>query len=189
MKEPMKLNRLFILLIILAAGMVELRAQVYTTQAAQISFFSAARLENIEATSKKCGVVLNTATNEVLARVTISTFEFTNGLMQEHFNESYMEITKYPTAQFSGKINEIVNYKIKGTYPVTVTGSLTIHGVTMERTIPGVLTVTGNSIGFSSKFVVSVLDHKIHIPNDKLTSIAQDIQVSIQADCTPYGKK
>lgn len=185
----MKPNRIFILLIVFTTCVMHVQAQIYTTQSSQISFFSNAWLENIEAISKKCGVVLNTATNEVLAKITISTFEFRNGLMQEHFNETYMEISRYPTAQFSGKINESVNYKTKGTYPVTVTGLLTIHGVTMQRTIPGTLTVTANSIGFTSHFNVSVVDHKIHIPNDKLSNIAEEIKVSIQADCTPYVKK
>lgn len=178
---------LFVLVCILLADTA--CAQVYTTQAAQVSFFSAARLENIQATSKKCGVVLNTATNEILVKLTITTFEFKNGLMQEHFNETYMETAKYPTAQFSGKINEAINYKVKGAYPASVTGALTIHGVTMERTIPGTVTVSATGVGFSSHFIVAVADHKIHIPNDKISNISQNIQVSIQADCAPYVKK
>jgi polyisoprenoid-binding protein YceI len=164
-------------------------AQVYTTQSASLSFYSSARVENIEATSKKCAAVLNTATNELLVKVTISTFQFKNGLMQEHFNETYMEIAKYPNAQFSGKINEQVNYKSPGTYSVTVTGILTVHGVAVERTIPGKIVVTASSIGFSSLFVIPVSAHKISIPNDKISNIAQDIQVTVQADCTPYVKK
>lgn len=184
----MKRNCIVILWMLFAC-ILHVQAQVYTTQTSKVSFFSSARLENIEASSKKCGVVLNTATNEILVKVTISTFEFKNGLMQEHFNETYMEIAKYPTAQFSGKINETINYKTKGTYPVTATGLLTIHGITMERTISGTLTITPTSVGFLSHFIVSVVDHKIHIPNDKISNIAQDIKVSIQAECTPYVKK
>lgn len=185
----MKKIRLYIFFTLLAAYSVQASAQVYTTQSASLSFFSAARLENIEAASKRGAAVINTATNEILVKVTISTFQFKNGLMQEHFNETYMEIAKYPDAQFRGKINENINYKIPGTYPVTVTGTLTVHGVAVERTIPGKIVVTTSSVGFTSFFMVPVSAHKIHIPNDKISSIAQDIQVTVQADCTPYVKK
>jgi hypothetical protein len=185
----MKFIRPFLFMVVLVLALKEAGAQVYTTQTASISFFSEARLENIEAVSKSGGVVLNTATNEVLAKVSITTFEFKNGLMQEHFNENYMESAKYPTAQFSGKIIEKINYSMPGTYPVTVTGTLTMHGVTVSRIISGTLIIKQGSIGLTSNFIVPVAEHKIHIPNDKISNIAQNIKVSIQADCTPYVKK
>lgn len=164
-------------------------AQIYTTSSGSISFYSSARVEDIEATSKKTSVVLNTSTNEVLFKVTISTFQFKNGLMQEHFNETYMESAKYPTAEFRGKINEKVNYAVPGEYKVTVTGSLTIHGVIIDRTIPGTITIKAGVITLTSSFLVPVSAHKIDIPNDKISNIAQDIKVSVHADCTPYVKK
>jgi len=185
----MKAIRLTVLFLTFTVFALQTFAQVYTTQSATLSFFSAARLENIEGTSKDGGVVLNTASNEILVKVTISTFEFKNGLMQEHFNETYLESVKYPTAQFSGHINEKINYATPGAYPVTVTGTLTIHGVSVPRTISGKISITSSGIGFTSLFVVPVSAHKIYIPNDKISNIAQDIKVSIQADCTPYVKK
>jgi len=185
----MKKLSLFIFALLLALNVHTLCAQVYTTSAANLSFFSSARLEDIEATSKKGSVVLNTATNEVLFKVTISSFVFKNGLMQEHFNETYMESAKYPNAEFRGKINETINYAVPGEYKVTVTGSLTIHGVIIDRTIPGTITVKAGMISLSSSFIVPVSAHKIDIPNDKISNIAQDIKVSVHADCTPYVKK
>ena len=164
-------------------------AQVYATSVGNISFYSSARLENIEATSKKVNAIINTSTNDVLFKVAISTFQFKNGLMQEHFNETYMESAKYLSADFRGKINESVNYSVPGEYKVTVTGSLNIHGVVIDRTIPGILTVKAGVITVTSNFIVPVAAHKIDIPNDKISNIAQDIKVSIHADCTPYVKK
>ena len=164
-------------------------AQIYTSQAAQISFFSSARMEDIEATSKKAGVVLNTSTKEVMFKVLITSFVFKNGLMQEHFNETYMESDKYPYAEFKGKINEAVDLTKAGTYNVTVTGTLTIHGIAVPRTISGVVTVAAGTVTITADFMVPVSAHKIDIPKDKISNIAQDIKVSVQADCIPYVKK
>lgn len=164
-------------------------AQVYTSASSKISFFSTARLENIEATSNKTHVVLNTATNEILIKVLISSFVFKNGFMQEHFNETYMESDTYPYAQFRGKINETINYAVAGEYTVTVTGALLIHGESIERTIAGTVKVTSGSITLVSDFMVSASAHKIDIPKDKISNIAQDIKVSMYATCIPYVVK
>lgn len=185
----MKHSFLFLLALLAFLQTERVYAQIYTSQAAQISFFSSARMEDIEAVSKKANVVLNTTTKELLFKVTITTFVFKNGLMQEHFNETYMESPKYPDAQFNGKINEAVDLTKPGTYNVTVTGTLTIHGIAVPRTISGVITVAAGKISISATFLVPVSAHKIDIPKDKISNIAQDIKVSVQADCTPYVKK
>jgi polyisoprenoid-binding protein YceI len=164
-------------------------AQIYTTSSATLAFFSTARVENIEATNTKTSVVINTTTNEVMFKTSISGFVFKNGLMQEHFNENYMDSEQFPYAQFKGKINEVVNYKSIGEYAVTTTGMLTIHGVSVTRTIAGTLKVTATGITLASDFMVPVSDHKIDIPKDKISNIAQDIKVTVYAACIPYVKK
>lgn len=174
---------------VLCLSMQIAQAQIYTCASGKTSFYSTARVENIEATSNKTNVVLNTATNDVLVKIQITTFVFKNGLMQEHFNETYMESETYPYAQFKGKIKETINYAVVGEYPVTVTGSLLIHGVTVERTITGTVKVAPGNITLVCNFVVPVSDHKIDIPKDKISNIAQDIKVSLYAVCTPYVKK
>lgn len=168
---------------------IKVHAQIYISASGKTSFYSTARVENIEATSNKTNVVLNTATNDVLVKILISSFVFKNGLMQEHFNETYLESDTYPYTQFKGKINETVNYTVAGEYPVTVTGSLLIHGVTVERTITGTLKVAAGSITLVCNFMVPASAHKIDIPKDKISNIAQDIKVSVYAVCTPYVKK
>jgi hypothetical protein len=168
---------------------ITVQAQVFTSAKGKVTFYSTARVENIEATNDKVGVVINTTTNELMVKVSIASFVFKNGLMQEHFNETYMESDTYPTAQFKGNINEKVTYAIVGEYPVTVTGTLIIHGVSVVRTIAGTLKVTSTGLVLISDFMVSVSDHKIKIPNDKISNIAQDIKVSVYAACMPYVKK
>ncbi len=166
-----------------------LQAQVFTSATGKVSFYSTARIENIEATSNKAGVVVNTTTNELMFKVAITSFVFKNGLMQEHFNENYLESDTYPTAQFNGKVNGKITYNIVGDYPVTVVGTLTIHGIAVARTITGILKVTSTGIVLMADFMVPVSAHKIKIPNDKISNIAQDIKVSVYAECKPYVKK
>jgi len=165
------------------------QAQIFISTSGKTSFFSSARLEDIDATSKKTNVVLNTASHEVLVKILISSFVFNNGLMQEHFNETYMESAKYPYAQFKGKINDSISFSKPGVYWVTVTGTLLIHGVEIIRTIPGTLTIENNTILLVTDFIVPAAKHKIDIPTDKISNISPDIKVHVNAVCTPYVKK
>ena len=185
----MKSIKILFFVCALYLSMANTSAQVYATASGKTIFYSTARLEDIEATSKNTNVVLNTTTNEVLFKVLISSFVFKNGLLQEHFNETYMESDKNPYAQFKGKINETINYAVAGEFAVTVTGSLLIHGISVNRTIPGTLKIAQGSITLVSNFIVPVSAHQIDIPNDKISNIAQDIKVSVYAVCPPYVKK
>ncbi|MES2779940.1 MAG: YceI family protein, partial [Bacteroidota bacterium] len=95
------------------------------------------------------------------------------------FNEKYIESEKYPKSTFKGKINEDVDLTKDGEYKVTVTGKLNIHGVELERTIPGILVVKDGVITISSKFKVKEVDHKIEIPTLVVAKIAEEIDVVI----------
>jgi hypothetical protein len=154
---------------------------LYTTNSAQISFFSEARLENIKAETKKVSSVLNIVTKDIVFKVPILSFIFENGLMQEHFNENYMDSDKYPYATFAGKIKEDIDFSKNGDYKASATGKLTIHGISVERTIEGTIKVAEGKIELSSAWIVPVSDHKINIPNDKITNISQNISVKLNA--------
>ena len=94
-----------------------------------------------------------------------------------------MESDKFPRATFAGKINESVNYTTPGTYNVTVTGKLTIHGVEQTRTIPGQIIVQPDGkIGMNSKFKVKLADHKVQIPQALFKNIAEEVEVTVKAN-------
>src|SRR5690606_20642064 len=122
-----------ILILILLLG-INIQAQIYTAKpgSTMISFFSEAPLENIEAVNKSATIVLKTSDNDLQMSISIQNFKFKNALMEEHFNENYMETNKYPKAVFRGKINEKVDYAKEGEQKVSVTGKMEIHGVTRE---------------------------------------------------------
>jgi polyisoprenoid-binding protein YceI len=166
-----------------------LSAQIYLAKTCEISFFSASPLENIEAINKAAKPMINTATGDVQIKINISAFVFEKPLMQEHFNENYMESEKFPTAMFYGKINEPVDWKKDGETKVTVTGKLTIHGVEKERTLDGLVSVKGDQVTISSKFMVHIADHGVKVPSLYVQNIAEDVQVKINATLEPYKKK
>ena len=182
------MKKIFFALLLLAAG-TSAKAQIYMAKSCEVSFFSAAPLENIEAVNKNARPVLNTSTGDIQVKIPISNFKFAKPLMEEHFNENYMETEKYPNAIFKGKIQEKVDYAKDGEYKVTVKGNLEIHGVTKERTLEGTLTVKGNQIMIATKFPVHVADHKIEVPSLYVQNIAEDVDVKLNATLEPYQKK
>src|ERR1041385_7184408 len=109
-------------------------AQIYTAKsgATNITFFSSSPLEDITATNKGGVIVYKANTNEIQIKVAIMNFKFKNALMEEHFNENYMETEKFPNSTFKGKINEPVDLTKDGETKVTVTGKMEIHGVTKD---------------------------------------------------------
>ena len=103
--------------------------------------------------------------------------------MQDHFNENYMESTKYPLDSFRGKINEKIDYTKEGSYPVNATGKLQLHGVEKIVSIKGVLTIrNSNIVHLDAGFIIHTADFKIEIPKLVFEKIAEDIKVSMTAD-------
>lgn len=158
-------------------------AQKYMTRTGKITFFSSTPVENIEAFNNEAASVLDAKTGDVVFSVPIRSFKFEKALMQEHFNENYMESSKYPRADFKGKVNDIgnVNFSKDGTYNVKTSGKLTIHGVTKDVTIPGTITIKGNTATASSKFNVKTADYNISIPKLVEGKIAKEIEVTVNS--------
>ena len=176
-------NLLFIMCL-LTVG-INLSAQVYKSNSCEITFFSEAPMENIDAVNKDGKALLNTKTNELVFVVTIIGFKFKKPLMEEHFNENYMESDKYKTAHFKGQVIGDVDYLKDGEYNVKAKGVLNIHGVDQEREISGVITVKNGTIELNSSFDVHLKDHKIKIPKMVIKNIAETVLVKIQASLLP----
>ena len=150
-----------------------------------VSFFSETPVENIDATSNQAIGAINVKTKAVFFKVKMTTFEFKKALMQEHFNENYVESHDYPYSTFNGTINEPVDLTKDGTYNVTATEKLTVHGVEKSRTIPGTVTVKGGTIDLTSDFDVTVADHSIKIPTVVVKNIAEVVKVNVKATMAP----
>ena len=166
-------------------------AQIYIAKdkSAQIKFFSETPVENIDATNEAVTSILNTSTDSVVVKVPINAFIFPKSLMQEHFNENYMESAKFPQAKFRGKIMEDIDFSKNGENKVTCKGDLTIHGVTKPVTLAGTLKVTDGKVVIDSKFLVKLKDYNIEVPKVVFQNIAEDIQVTLTSTYSAYVKK
>ncbi|MEJ7694581.1 YceI family protein [Daejeonella sp.] len=153
---------------------------VFVTKTAELTLFSEAPMEDIEATSKSAYGVINTDNGEIQFGVSIRSFRFRKSLMQEHFNENYMESDKYPTAKFKGKLNTPIDVSRDGLYQVTATGDLEVHGVTKKRSISGTVKVLNARLELSSAFNVKCEDHNIKIPSLVFKNIAETIRITLK---------
>jgi polyisoprenoid-binding protein YceI len=154
-----------------------------------VSFYSKSPLEDIEAHNKSSVQVLNTTTNDYQVRLTIIGFKFKNELMEEHFNENYMESTKFPHAVFKGKINEKVDYESSSSQNVTITGKMEIHGVVKDVTIAGTIKKSGNDLVIHSEFKIKVAEYGIKVPSLYVKNIAEIVDVTIDSTLEPFQKK
>ncbi|MBE9463261.1 YceI family protein [Dyadobacter sp. UP-52] len=159
--------------------------QLYMTKTGQTSFFSETALENIAAVNNQVLVILNTSNGEIAVKMPQRGFHFPNKLMEEHFNENYMETEKYPSAVFTGKIKEPVDYSKDGNYAVNVDGILDMHGVKQNRTFKGQISIAAGQVTLTSNFDIKLTDHKIEVPTLVLAKIAESIAVKNKFVLTP----
>jgi len=163
------------------------QAQKYFSRDVRVQFNSSTPVEKIEAVNKSGTAVIDTETGRMEWKVLIKNFIFKKALMQEHFNENYMESTKYPNAIFKGSIANLSGVKFgkDGTYKVTAEGTISIHGVDKEITVPGTLTIGGGAIKVAASFNLAPADYKIEIPSVVRDNIAKEIAVTIDASLNP----
>ncbi len=159
-------------------------AQKWMTRTGKVTFFSTTPVENIEAFTNEAASVIDAKTGDLLFVVPIKSFKFEKALMQEHFNENYLESDKFPKAEFKGKINNLKNidFSKDGTYDVASSGVLTIHGVSRDVVIPGTLKIEKGTATASSKFNVKAADYDIKIPAMAASKIAETMEVTVQSD-------
>ncbi|MDB5134094.1 MAG: YceI family protein [Mucilaginibacter sp.] len=177
----------YICIILLAWMTINQAGQdVFTCKNARISLYSSAPIEDIEATANTGVSVYTPSTGELDFSVSMRAFHFEKSLMEEHFNEEYMESDKYPKATFKGKIQEHPDLTKDGTYPVTATGDFEVHGVKQTRTINGSIKVNNGVPTITSEFMVKCADHHIEIPKIVFHNIAESIRIRVAATYAPY---
>ena len=171
--------RLIISILFLAS--LSLNAQQYIAKDGEITFFSEAPLENISAINKQVSAVYDNDSKEIVFQLYIKDFIFPKALMQEHFNENYMESDIYPNASFKGRIKNWGKIDLtEASQEVTIDGTMEIHGVSKEISEKGRISLSkGNVIGYSN-FQIMVADYDIEIPRLVRENIAKIINVDIE---------
>jgi polyisoprenoid-binding protein YceI len=159
----------------------------FMTRTGKVSFYSHTAVEDIKADNDQASAVLDPATGSIAFTTLIKSFKFEKALMQEHFNENYMESDKYPKSTFTGKIKDLsaVNFTKDGEYKVEVEGNLTMKDKTNPVTVPGTITVKEGKVTTKAKFNVKPADYNIDIPAVVKEKIAQEIEVTVDATMAP----
>jgi len=153
---------------------------IYYTRSGIVSFFSSTPIEDIKAINEQTTCVLDMDNGDVSFRIPILGFNFKNGLMQEHFNENYLESDLYPKSVFKGKISDWENIDISSKpADVTIEGELTIHGVKKSIKESGRIWYNEDKISGQCKFNIAVADYNIKIPRIVRENIAKIIEVSV----------
>ncbi|APG60493.1 YceI family protein [Christiangramia salexigens] len=180
----MRLLQLQILFLIFCWNCLSVQAQFFQTTAGEIGFYSSAPVEDIEAKSNAAVSVINLDNGAISVKVAIRSFKFEKALMQEHFNENYMESDKYPDATFKGKSLEPINIEAGRSQKVIFKGELTVHGKSETRQLSAILnkSADGKRIILDSQFKVKCKDHNIKIPKILWRNIAEEIEVSVNAE-------
>jgi hypothetical protein len=171
-----------ILILILTIASLHASGQKYMTKTGHIEFNANTPVEKIEAENNALVCLLDIQTGNLDVIAQIKSFVFEKQLMQEHFNENYLESDQFPKASFKGKITNIKNINVNtdGEYPAEVSGKLTIHGVTKDIKSQGKISVKGKKVIVKSTFSVLLSDYNIKIPGAVKDKISKEARVSLQ---------
>jgi polyisoprenoid-binding protein YceI len=166
-------------------------AQKFMTRNGYIGFSSHTATEDIKGDNNQVASVIDISTGEIVFQVLIKSFHFEKALMEEHFNENYLESEKFPKSTFKGKITNLsaVDFSKAGKYDVIVDGDLNIHDVTNKVTAKGSLEVITDGINANSKFNIVPEDYKINIPGVVRDNVAKNLEVTVTMKYTPVENK
>jgi len=162
-------------------------AQKYMTKNGYIGFYSKTPMEEIKADNNQVASILDVSTGEMVFQVLVKAFHFERALMEEHFNENYMESEKFPKSSFKGKITNfsVVDLTKNGSYEVVVEGDLTIRDATQKVSVKGTVEVVTGGVNASTKFIIVPEDYNIAIPGVVREKIAKTLEVTVIMKYSP----
>lgn len=172
--------RLVFLISAILFGFV-VKGQKLIDRVGYVRFFSEAPLENIEAVNNQSLAAIDLSNGKIAVSMTMSQFQFDKSLMQEHFNENYMESEKYPKGTFTGALagfnysdlealNDSISYK--------AVGEISLHGVTRPHESIVWLKRDQNLLTAHTSFVLNIADFDIDIPKMVVMNIAEQVEVT-----------
>ena len=163
----------------------------FKTSSGNVEFYSSTPLEDILASNSNVNAILESGSGKFAVVMLVTEFEFEKKLMQEHFNENYMESDQYPKAYFSGTIEALdLNGLSEDPIELNIEGKINIHDVSRPLKTKVSVTRVDDQIGLVSSFLIRPEDHDIEIPKIVFKKIAQEVEVSVNLLLTPveYSK-
>lgn len=178
------MNRFSLIIIFFYAFIAASSGQKYYSKTARVHFISEAPIDTISADNNNGYVIFDEATGHFEFSVLIKGFTFQKALMQEHFNENYMESDNYPKAIYKGNIVDWPNIHMitNHVYQVNVDGLLTLHGVTRPYKYQASLTRKPSGVSANASFDITIADHNIQIPKVVKNNISKTVHVSVKTD-------
>jgi hypothetical protein len=155
------LSTLFVMGIFLITAQAQ---KSFSTSTAQVKFNASTAVENVRAVNNQGESRWLESSGQIVFSVLIKGFKFENQLMEQHFNEDYLQSEQFPKAEFKGYINDIQNIDITkaGGYNISAEGTLTIHGVSKKINVLGVLTVlSSGKIMLKADIKIKLKDYNI----------------------------
>ncbi len=173
-------------LIIISFGFTKPKKQ-YLTRNGEVTFFSYAAAENIKAENNQVLSLLDIKKEKIAVNILMRAFEFEKSLMQEHFNDSYIESDIYPRATFEGTI---LNFKPeeKGKRTKFIKGDFTLRGITKPVKLKAEIDYDGNQYTITGVTTIDVKDYKIKIPEILSSKIAKTVKISFNFKYDSYEK-
>lgn len=163
--------------------------QKYFTKNGKINFdaTTASSPERVEAVNRSATCVVDFKSGAIQLAILMKSFEFERALMEEHFNENYVESNKFPKSEFKGKIKDVddIDFSKDGTYKVKVKGDITIHGETKEVETEGKLMVQDGKINANAEFSVKLSDFKISIPGLVADKVSKTAKITVSCSLEP----
>ena len=159
----------------------------YLTKNGAITFYSKMPLEDIKADNNQVLSIIDASSGKMAISILMKSFMFKKALMQEHFNENYVDSDKYPKATFKGAIIDFDTITTSERF-LAIIGNLTIHGETKEITINALTKKTGEVIEMAGDFFINLADFNVKIPSIVKNNISEKIKVSFRFQHKPYKK-
>lgn len=176
MKKIILVPLLFASLLVFAQEKMITKSGIITFDASFPSF------DEVKGTNIGATVVLNPETGEIASLALMKGFHFEIALMEEHFNENYMETDQYPKAIFRGQI-EAFDRKTLTSNPkdFVMKGKLEIHGKAKDISVIAKISKVGPRVVLNTSFSVNTSDFSIPIPTLIQYKLASKVNIQLAA--------
>ncbi len=155
-------------------------SQTYFTRTGNTEFKASVQaFESVEAKNNSTTAIFKTKTGELAAQLFIHAFNFKVALMQEHFNENYMDSDKFPKSVFKGKLQDFDFENFSKEQEYDLTGTLTIRGINKKINSKASLKKLGETVQMKTSFTVQPQEFDIVIPSIIRKKIADNIMINI----------